>query len=78
MLKYSLVDQIRWADSLYFIYLLLLSISKIPASSQCSFCHNHRECYRHLLWISLRSPKNVFSFEDRPNVTSIPCTFELF
>jgi hypothetical protein len=53
---------------------------------QCSFCHIHREycrCTVPSVAISFRpgfhdwTPKSVFSFDDRPDVVSIPYTFEL-
>jgi hypothetical protein len=55
---------------------------------QCSFCHIHTrnaiDAKHHLLWISFQpiyhewTPKSVFTFEDGPNVITIPYKFEPF
>jgi hypothetical protein len=50
----GLVEHAMWADSLYFLYLLLLSVSKTLASSQPTLWPSSYACEP--TWISLEDP----------------------
>jgi hypothetical protein len=40
----GLVKQAMWANSLYFLYLVLLSVSKILLSSESTLCPSSKAC----------------------------------